>query len=130
MNNTVTPGWKTSEFWIHLLAYAPVVAAVFLPASSPILLGIAAVTHLGSAFYTAQRSGVKIAAMAQQAAPSAASIAEAAASALDAAAKALPPAPTVTPMAPALAAALTPAPTPAPAAAPQARIIPGIHPGT
>lgn len=104
-NGIVTPGWKTSEFWIHLLTYVPTVAAIFLPAASPVLLGLTVVAHFGSAFYTAQRSGVKIAAMAQSAAPSVAQIAQAAADALDQAAKsaqAAAPAPIAAPAAPAL----------------------------
>lgn len=67
MDNQVTPGWKTSEFWLHILAYAPAIAAIFLPPTAPILLGITAVSHLAAAVYTAQRSGVKIAALAPDA---------------------------------------------------------------
>lgn len=88
-DGTVTPGWKTSEFWLHLLANAPAVAAIFLPASSTALIAITALSHLAAAFYSAQRSGLKAAAMARTVAPAALDIVKAAADALaQAAAKA------------------------------------------
>ena len=109
--NGVTPGWKTSEFWLHLIAYAPAIAAIFLPQSSVILLGITAVSHLAASAYSANRSGVKIAALA----PTAIDIAGAVADALDKARAAVPVAatPNAATAAPATAAPATAAPAPA-----------------
>lgn len=52
----VTPGWKTSEFWLSLLPQVPVVLGVFLGSTNPITLGIGAVCALG---YTLSRAYVK-----------------------------------------------------------------------
>lgn len=65
MNNgtIVTPGWKTSEFWLHIASQIPTIAAFVLGASNPVVLGLAAAYTLGSAIYTVSRSQVKVAAI-------------------------------------------------------------------
>ena len=63
MNNVPTPGWKTSEFWMHLLAQLPALAAMFFGANSSATIGIAVGANLGAAIYTACRSNVKMAAL-------------------------------------------------------------------
>lgn len=80
-NGTVTPGWKTSEFWLHIAAQIPTIGALFLGASNPIVLGLTAACALGSAIYTVSRSQVKVAALtaaAQAAADSLSTTAQAA----------------------------------------------------
>lgn len=62
-NGTVTPGWKTSEFWLHIAAQIPTVAALLLGASNPVVLGLTAACALGSAIYTISRSNVKVTAL-------------------------------------------------------------------
>lgn len=59
MGSTVTPGWKTSEFWLHILAQVPTVLALFLGASNPITIAVAAAGTLASGIYTFSRSGLK-----------------------------------------------------------------------
>lgn len=59
MGTTVTPGYKTSEFWLHIIAQVPTILALFLGASNPITIAVAAVGALGSAVYTISRSGLK-----------------------------------------------------------------------
>ena len=63
MNSIVTPGWKTSEFWMHLLAQLPAVAGLFLGASNPVVIGLACAANLGASIYTACRSNVKMSAL-------------------------------------------------------------------
>ena len=53
------PGWKTSEFWLHIISQVPTVLALCLGASNPVTLGIGAAAMLGSSIYTACRSNVK-----------------------------------------------------------------------
>lgn len=97
VDNQVAVGWKTSEFWMHLLAYVPTIAAIFLPSTAPLMLGISAFAHLGAAAYGFNRSSVKVAALA----PDGISLLESVADALKkAAASAQVPAP-ATPAAPA-----------------------------
>lgn len=86
MGTTVTPGWKTSEFWLHIIAQLPSVLAVFLGASSPIVIAVAAAGGLASSVYTFSRSGLKSDALT-------AAASAAASAAADALAKATPPAP-------------------------------------
>lgn len=81
-NGTVTPGWKTSEFWLHILAQAPAVLGIFIGAANPVVIGVAAFANLGAAVYTAMRSNVKIASIGATAAPAAVDAANAAAAAL------------------------------------------------
>ena len=50
------PGWKTTEFWITLIPQIPVIAGLFLGATNPIVLGIAAATSIA---YTIIRSNHK-----------------------------------------------------------------------
>lgn len=71
MDTTVTPGWKTSEFWLHIVSQLPAVLGIFLGASNPIVLGVAAVGALASSVYTFSRSGLKSDAMAAAAASAA-----------------------------------------------------------
>lgn len=59
VNNQAKPGWKTSEFWLHVLAQAPAIAGIFLGATNPVVLGLAAISTLGAAVYTASRTSVK-----------------------------------------------------------------------
>ena len=59
MGSTVEPGWKTSEFWMHILAQVPTVLALFLGASNPITIAVAAAGTLASGIYTVSRSGLK-----------------------------------------------------------------------
>lgn len=61
--NTVTPGWKTSEFWLMIVHQLPTVVAVLLGASNPVTLGIGAASALGASIYTACRSNVKATAL-------------------------------------------------------------------
>jgi hypothetical protein len=86
MNGTVTPGYKTSEFWLHILSQVPAVLGMFLGASNPIVLAVAAAGALASAVYTVSRSGLKSTAITA----AASNAASAAASALQ---QAVPPAP-------------------------------------
>lgn len=71
-----SPGWKTSEFWLHIVSLVPMVLGVALGASNPVTLGVGAVATIGAAVYTASRSGVKSSA-AQVAASAAPAIAKA-----------------------------------------------------
>lgn len=70
-----SPGWKTSEFWLHILSLIPVGLAAAVGASNPITLGVAAAVTLGSSIYSICRSNVKVNALqvASQAAQAAAS---------------------------------------------------------
>lgn len=86
MGTTVTPGWKTSEFWLHIVAQLPAVLGMFLGASNPVVIAVAAVSALGSAVYTVSRSNLKSDALTSAAAA-------AASAAADALAKSVPPAP-------------------------------------
>ncbi len=63
MDNQVTPGWKTSEFWLHIVGQVPAVLGIIMGASNPVVLGVSAVCGLASAIYTACRSQVKVAAL-------------------------------------------------------------------
>lgn len=80
----VTPGWKTSEFWLHLAAQIPTVAAVFLGAANPVVLALTAACALGSAIYTVSRSQVKVAAITAGAQAAADALAKTTAPAADA----------------------------------------------
>ncbi len=132
-DNTTKPGWKTSEFWLHVLAYAPAVAAIFLPPSAPALIAISAVAHLSAAAYTFSRSGVKIGGLLSDSLPAISAAGDQISAALIAAAQTPPPpapapaqdtasAPPPTP-AP-IPAAASPAPAAAPNAAPSASDVP------
>lgn len=61
MENSVKPGWTTSEFWLHILANAPVVLALIpgfaIPAGVVVL--ITAVSHVAAAFYGSSRADLK-----------------------------------------------------------------------
>jgi hypothetical protein len=59
MNGTVTPGWKTSEFWLHIFCQIPSVLGMLIGASNPIVLAMTAAGALASAVYTISRSGLK-----------------------------------------------------------------------
>ncbi len=89
-DNTTKPGWKTSEFWLHVLAYAPAVAACFLPPSAPALIAISAVAHLAAAAYTFSRSGVKLGGVLSDSLPAIAAAGDQISAALTAAALATP----------------------------------------
>ena len=86
MGTVVTPGWKTSEFWLHIAAQVPAIVGMFLGASNPVVIALSAVYGLGSVAYTFSRSGLKSDAIVA----ASAAAAQAAASEL---AKAVPPAP-------------------------------------
>ena len=53
MDGTIKPGWKTTEFWLTILAQAPTVLGIFLGASNPITIGISAAATIA---YTLGRS--------------------------------------------------------------------------
>lgn len=54
-----SPGWKTSEFWLHILSFVPMALGAALGASNPVTLGVGAIAVLGSSIYTASRSHIK-----------------------------------------------------------------------
>ena len=62
MKRQVKPGWKTTEFWLHIVSQLPTVAALALGASNPVTLGIGAFAALSSVIYTASRTAVKVSA--------------------------------------------------------------------
>jgi hypothetical protein len=109
-NQTVTPGWKTSEFWLTLLHQIPTVLAIFLGASNPAVIAVGVVGGLVSAIYTANRSGVKIAAMGGALVAPATTLAQGATDALNALADAAKTAAAATAAAPAVPAAPAAAP--------------------
>lgn len=61
--NTVTPGWKTSEFWLTVVHQLPTLLAVLLGASNPVTIAIGAASALGASIYSASRSHVKATAL-------------------------------------------------------------------
>jgi hypothetical protein len=83
-----TPGWRTSEFWLHLVSLVPMALGVALGASNPVTIGVGAAATLGAAVYTACRSNVKATGLAV-----AANAAQAAAAAITAQVKSETPAP-------------------------------------
>lgn len=119
VDNTVKPGWKTSEFWLHLLAMASGVLAIVPGVPAAAVVGVAAISNLAAAWYSYNRTDVKTTAL---------SVAldagtQAANAAADAIKRAMASAPvTVPPAAPAPVAVPPSAPTPAavPAGAPPA----------
>jgi len=56
MGNDVKAGWKTSEFWLAVLAQAPTIVGLFLGATNPITIGIGSAVAIG---YIIARSNVK-----------------------------------------------------------------------
>ena len=54
-----SPGWRTSEFWLHILSLVPMGLGIAIGASNPITLGVGALATIGASVYTASRSGVK-----------------------------------------------------------------------
>lgn len=61
------PGWKTTEFWLTVLAQVPAVLGIFLGASNPITIGVGAACvvayTLGRSFNKANASQVALAAL-------------------------------------------------------------------
>ena len=53
------PGWRTSEFWLHILSLIPMGLGIALGASNPVTIGVGAAAALGASIYTACRSQVK-----------------------------------------------------------------------
>lgn len=76
MGNEITPGYKTSEFWLHIVAQLPMVLGLFLGASNPVVIAVAAAGALASAVYTVSRSGLKKEAIASVAAAAATAAAD------------------------------------------------------
>ena len=51
--NAQKPGWKTTEFWLTILAQVPAVVGIFAGAANPITIGISAAATIA---YTLCRS--------------------------------------------------------------------------
>lgn len=60
---TPKPGWKTSEFWLHLLSYVPAILATVVGPEHPAVLALGAVVTLSgqsaAKSYTSKRVQVK-----------------------------------------------------------------------
>lgn len=63
VNNEIKPGWKTSEFWLHIASQLPTVLGLFLGASNPIVIALTAAGALAASVYTLSRSNLKGAAL-------------------------------------------------------------------
>lgn len=56
---SVKPGWKTSEFWLHALASAPAILAVIPGVPAAVGVIVAAVSNICAAFYSGNRTALK-----------------------------------------------------------------------
>lgn len=46
MGNEIKPGWKTSEFWLSLLAQVPAIVGLFLGTSNPAVIAVGAAVNI------------------------------------------------------------------------------------
>lgn len=53
-------GFKSSEFWSHIVALLPLLAACLGGPAAPVLIAAGAVAQLGAGVYTASRTKAKV----------------------------------------------------------------------